>query len=203
MINLKVLGFVALLVLATSLVTVSDTGYVLKEGYMAEADVVVPVAPTQPGGYVAGSTIGISKGDYIIVVETYGERGWWPFDVYTGFKVFEVVNGKEKVLANLNQGIQAGNYKIIIVYKEGKIYFSYKKNALDVEPQLIYSFPASGEWKIVANNADVSPPEQIAPGIAPGNVGTGYTATGTSIYILLGMGILSLSIPIILILRRR
>ena len=145
------------------LVEYVDTGFILTEGkYIKATDFVVPSPPSFTG-YEPGSTVGVKlPSGEVIIVEGYGERGFWIFQAYSGFKVYKIVNGKETVLANINQGIDPGTYFIYIKYMDGKVYFSYTKPFYqgDVEPQVIFSYIVGPGLNlgIVGKNIEIEDP---------------------------------------------
>lgn len=146
-----------------NLVEYVDTGFVLQEGkYLKATDFIVPTPPTFTG-YEPGSTVGVKlpTGE-IVIVEGYGERGFWIFQVYSGFKVYKVFNGTEKVLANINQGVEAGTYTVYLKYQGGYIYFSYTKQWYqgDIEPQVIYSMYIGSGYtlNVVGKNVELEDP---------------------------------------------
>jgi len=185
----------------------SPTGYYLPQGYKVSAQITVPEAPYWPGENT-GDIVGLGCSEYKILVVGYGSRDIG-FQVHTGIKVIKVSVGEywnsQKVVANVNMGVEKGEYTIYIVYgSDGYIKISYSAGGTDVKPQAIYSFKADiDKYTILSQGSQVNKPEQILSS-GDSNVGEGYNPLSENVVIYLALGagvILILSIVVILVRR--
>lgn len=172
----------------------SPTGYYLPLGYKVSAQITVPDAPWLPGESV-GDIVGLSCSQYSVLVIGYGCRDV-SFQVHTGIKVVWKEAGSEKIVADINMGVEKGEYKIYIVYgSDGYVKISYSAGGTDVKPQAIYSFRGDvSKYTIVSQGAQVNEPTQIASIGSDDEIGEGYNpiTSETLILVCLGAGVVGI-----------